>query len=94
MRVRVSEGVQVMAYFRDRDSSPTVNSARKLIPLGGAHAWPFVSCRRYLPWFYSVLLLRGRQPLMSLPVPPPEMPRPQPGRGIATEVRMKQRSSV
>jgi hypothetical protein len=88
-----------MAYFNDRDlidRGNTVggNCARKLIPLGGAHAWPFASCRRYLPWYYSSLLVRGRQPIMSLPAPVTETTRsgPQrPQRGNANAVRMKLR---
>ena len=85
-----------MAYFNDRDlidRGMTLggNCARKLIPLGGAHAWPFASCRRYLPWYYSSLLVSGRKPIMSLPVPVAEAPRSGPQRGIANAVRMKLR---
>ena len=88
-----------MAYFNDRDlidrgDTIGVHCARKLIPLGGAHAWPFASCRRYLPWYYSSLLVSGRQPIMSLPAPVTEATRsgPQrPQRGNANAVRMKLR---
>ena len=87
-----------MAYFSDRDLNNRglvlgANCARKLIPLGGAHAWPFASCRRYLPWSYSALLVRGRQPTMSLPVPATEEARSWPQRqsGNANAVRMKLR---
>ena len=85
-----------MAHFNDRDLidrgvSLGVTSARKLIPLGGAHSWPFASCRRYLPWYYSSLLVRGRQPIMSLPAPVTEATRSGPQRGNANPVRMKLR---
>ncbi len=78
-----------MAYFRDRDCKQKHFGARKLVPLGDAHSWPFVSCRRYLPWYYSFLLLKGHHPVMSLPVPPPEIQRPQFERPTPTVVRMK-----
>ena len=78
-----------MAYFRDRDLSPNHCGARKLVPLGDAHTWPFASCRRFLPWYYSVLLLRGRHPVMSLPVPTAELCRAQLQRPMPNAVKMK-----
>jgi|GEM_PF-2903885 len=78
-----------MAYFRDRDPSSAHCGARKLVPLWDAHSWPFASCRRYLPWYYSVLLLQGRHPVMSLPVPPPELGKTQLPRPMLNAVKMK-----
>ena len=83
-----------MALYSARNSVHGPFAACKLIPLGGAHYWPFASCRRYLPWFYSALLMRGRQPLMSLPVLPVESHRGQDHRGQATPVRKNLRSSL